>query len=135
MGAWGSGNFENDMASDWVYELFEPGDHLPYVEAGLKGAAEAAPDGMLDSPTGCVGLAAAEVIAAWLGKPGRDANDTVTVWAKAQKTPPSEDLVALARAAVQRVRGDQSELRDLWQESESWDDWNGVLDGLLERLG
>lgn len=134
MGAWGTGNLQNDAASDWVYELFEPGDHLPYIEKALQAAANAPADQYLASPPGCEGLAAAEVIAAWLGKPGADANDTVTVWAKAQKAPPSGELVALARAVVERVRGDQSELAELWNEGGPNAEWAGVLDGLLERL-
>jgi hypothetical protein len=35
MGAWGIGNFDNDDASDWVYELEEVED-MSLVEATLE---------------------------------------------------------------------------------------------------
>ena len=136
MGAWGSGNLQNDTASDWVYELFEPGDHLPMVETAVRAAAEAGADDALDTVVASCALAASEVIAAWLGRPGADVNDTVTVWARAQsaKGPPADELVAAARTATTRVR-ERSELRNLWEEGESFTEWTGVVDGLLERLG
>ncbi len=135
MGAWGHGNFENDVAADWVYEIFEPGDHVPYVVNGLKGVAESGADAALDADVCNIGLAAADVIAAWLGNPGRDANDTVTVWAKAQKTPPDDGLVAMARSVVARVTAG-SELHTLWADNENGgSDWIATQDDLLQRLG
>lgn len=137
MGAWGHGNFENDIAADWVYEIFEPGDHVPYVTAGLRGVADVADGGYLDADVANTALAAADVIAAWLGHPGRDANDTVTVWSKAQaaKGAPDDALVAMARAVVARVVAG-SELLELWSENEDGGaDWKATQADLLARLG
>ena len=39
MGAWGVGTFENDDASDWVYQL-EGAEDLELVRATLQAAAE-----------------------------------------------------------------------------------------------
>lgn len=137
MGAWGHGNFENDVAADWVYEIFEPGDHVPYVTKGLEGVAHT-PDGAdLDADVASTGLAAADVIAAWLGNPGRDANDTVTVWSKAQasKGAPDPALVQMARDVVHRVIT-KSELLELWEDNEDGGaDWKATQADLLARLG
>jgi len=137
MGAWGHGNFENDVAADWVYEIFEPGDHVPYVTAAIAKVAQAPDDESIDADDGCMALAAADVVAAWLGKPGRDANDTVTVWAKAQasKGAPDPALVAMAKSAVTRVR-DNSHVRTLWIDNpDGGADWLGTQADLLQRLG
>ncbi|MHC5018677.1 MAG: DUF4259 domain-containing protein [Planctomycetota bacterium] len=137
MGAWGHGNFENDVAADWVYEIFEPGDHVPYVTQGLEAVAGVADGAALSADACNTALAAADVIAAWLGNPGRDANDTVTVWAKAQasKGAPDPALVATARRVVERVLAG-SELLDLWAENEDGGaDWKATQADLLQRLG
>lgn len=136
MGAWGHGNFENDVAADWVYEIFEPGDHVPYVTKGLEAVAGVAEGAPLDADACNTALAAADVIAAWLGKPGRDANDTVTVWSKAQasKGAPDPAIVAMARAVVNRVLA-KSELLELWEANEDGGaNWKATQADLLERL-
>ena len=48
MGAWGVGTFENDDASDWVYQLEEAGD-LDLVEVTLQAAAD--PEAYLEAPS------------------------------------------------------------------------------------
>ena len=133
MESWGSGNLQNDVASDWAYQFFEPGNHAPLVEAALA-AGNGAPAGApIGEAAGATALAAGEVVAAWLRRPGSDVNDTVTVWARAQKAPPASALVAAAAAAATRVR-DGSALRDRWAAGEGLDAWLAVVDGLLARL-
>jgi hypothetical protein len=48
---------------------------------------------------------------------------------------PTDDDVELARRAVTRVKGDDSELAELWAESDSALEWRGHVDDLLKRLG
>ena len=66
MGAWGVGPFENDDASDWVYQL-EGAEDLELVRGTLEAAAN--PQGYLEAPTCSEALAAAEVVAALSGRP------------------------------------------------------------------
>lgn len=77
MGAWGVGTFENDDASDWVYQLEEAGD-LDLVEVTLQAAAD--PEAYLEAPTCCMALAAAEVVAALAGQPAPDLPEEIRTW-------------------------------------------------------
>ncbi|HET7602086.1 MAG TPA: DUF4259 domain-containing protein [Gemmatimonadales bacterium] len=131
MGAWGVGPFENDDAGDWVWQLEEAED-LALVQGALEAAAHA--DGSLESPTSSEALAAAEVVAALAGHPAPDLPDEVQSWVSAHPDPVSPDLRALALAAVARVASD-SELQELWAESEEGGEWSKRVEELRGRLG
>ena len=132
MGAWGFGNFENDDALDWLFEL-ESSEDLSAVEGAITAATTA--DGEeLDVYIGARALAAAEVVAALRGQAADDLPDEVTIWLEG-KTPPSEDLEAAARDAVMAVAS-ASELAELWEETEEDDfaAWRSIQDDLISRL-
>ncbi len=131
MGAWGVGPFENDDAGDWVWQLEEAED-LGLVQGALESAAE--PDGYLESPASSEALAAAEVVAALAGHPAPDLPDGVRDWVSAHPMTVSPDLRSLARSAVARVASD-SELQELWADSDQGDEWQGRLEELQGRLG
>lgn len=133
MGAWGSGPFENDDACDWLDELADSG--VAALRAALALADDAA---YLEAPDGSVIVAAAEVVA----QMGVDADDTDTddddapdelVAFLADCGPPPPALVAAARAALDRVTADESELRELWQDAEGGA-WQAAIDDLKRRL-
>jgi len=130
MGAWGIGNFDNDDAADWVYELTES-DGTALLVAALE---EATAEGYLEAPTSCVALAAAEIVAALLGNAGNALPDDVRKWLAANDAEVDHDLLALSRTAVLRVK-DSSELRELWQDSADYQQWVSLQDDLLRRLG
>jgi hypothetical protein len=77
-------------------------------------------------------LAAAEIVASALGRSGPELSDELTEWIDSQRT----SIVVLAplaiRAAV-RVR-DNSELSELWAETDEFDAWCGVVNELISRL-
>jgi hypothetical protein len=133
MGAWGTGNFENDTALDWVYELEQTSD-LSLVERAIADVVHE--DDYLDADLGCIGLAAAEVLAALRGKPARDLPEEVAAWLGANQLTPDQKLVKEALVAVDEIRNDaQSELKELWEEeSELLLEWHAVLDDLSLRL-
>ncbi|MEL7536209.1 MAG: DUF4259 domain-containing protein [Pseudomonadota bacterium] len=131
MGAWGVGHFENDDAQDWAEDLNQA-DSLDAVEEAIE-AVEAGGD-YLEAPDACVGLAAAEVVAATLGNPADDLPDPIATAVARLEDPADEDLVARARAAVERVIGEDSELRELWEESDDFDAWESTIQDLLARL-
>lgn len=130
MGAWGHGPFENDDASDWVVGLDGAADWRP-LETALE--AVALDDATyLDSPECCVALAAAEVLAILRAGMTESLPPVVEEWVDCREAPPGP-LVDRARAVVAAVKR-QSELRDLWEESESFDAWLRTVEDLERRL-
>ena len=130
MGAWGVGNFDNDDAADWAYELTES-DGTGVLMAALE---EAGVAGYLEAPVACIALAAAEVVAALLGNPGKALPDEMRKWVAVNDVEVEHDLLSLSRAAVKRVKED-SELRELWQDSNDFEQWLSLQDDLIKRLG
>jgi hypothetical protein len=130
MGAWGIGNFDNDDAADWVYEL-EESDGTEVLVAALE---EATAPGYLDAPVCSAALAAAEVVAALLRNAGKTLPDEVRKWVEANDVEVEHQLLGLARAAVMRIKSD-SELRELWAETDDYAQWVSLQDDLLKRLG
>jgi hypothetical protein len=131
VGAWGVGPFDNDDAGDWIWQLEEAED-LALVQGALETAAH--PDGDLESSPSSEALAAAEVVAALVGHPAPDLPDEVQNWVSAHPVTVSSDLRALALTAVERVASN-SELQELWAESEEGGDWSKQVEELRGRLG
>jgi len=80
-------------------------------------------------------LAAAEVVAALRGKPLAELPEEVNAFVKEQgKKPRSAKLVKLAVTAVERI-GEESDLKERWEETDDAKDWQVSLKDLLKRLG
>jgi Domain of unknown function (DUF4259) len=133
LGAWVVGVFENDDASDWVYELEQSSD-LAVVEQALSDLADAGEDGP-QAIESAAALAAAEVVATLRGRPGDGIPEDVTKWVGTVRRPASPELVELARTAVRQVLT-ASELKDRWDEgdTEQSEEWEAQLEDLLTRL-
>lgn len=132
MGAWGNSNFENDTATDWLNDFLAAPKESKIVEALYEILYQ---EEFIDSDESFEALAAAELIAAKRGDPSRDLPDEVNI-----KT----DLACLldptlnmtAKQAVEKIinfKG-HSELRELWQESDEYNQWLEVQKGLIKRL-
>jgi hypothetical protein len=132
MGAWGYGTFENDVAADWVYGLESEG--LEHIPATLRAVLE--DDDYLDSDIASEGLAAAEVVARLSGRPGEDVGDVeeLDAWLGSNRIEPPPEWVAAALAAVDRVVAPNSELADLWGETEDVAAWRASVADLRQRL-
>ena len=130
MGAWGVGTFENDDAGDWVYRL-EESEGLTLLTETLAPAAD--PSGYLEAPACTEALAAAEVVAALAGRPAPDLPEEVQTWVKAHRAQVPGELRDLALRAVDQVAGD-SELKELWQESDEMAAWSDRVQELRGRL-
>src|SRR5262249_13924060 len=89
-------------------------------------------DDYLEAPEASMGIAAAEVVAALLGKLAAKLPDEVTSWLVGKK-PPKPALVKKAQRVVERILKD-SELKELWAESEDSAKWQQEIEGLLQRL-
>jgi len=77
-------------------------------------------------------LAAAEIIAAWLGHPAAKLPDGITEWLEQHSSSLQPDVVPLARQAVSIVKSN-SELKDLWEEGDA-SEWHEVIQNLEQRL-
>ena len=128
MGAWGTAAFDNDDASDWVYDLERRG--IAAVDDAL---ADAEDGGWLELPADVNAIAAGEVIAAALGKPAVGLRDDILSLARVLRQDVKADHAVRAIAAAKHVLAD-SEIKDLWDESPEGGDWRASVDDLIARL-
>ena len=130
MGAWDIGSFDNDDALDWVIELEEAKDFSILADAfetviGQKGNHPDATDSV-------IALCAAEVVAGLLDNPASDLPDEVLEWMD-NKPEPSTELINIALKALAVVL-DDSELKELWEETDEYQDWVDNVSTLVENL-
>lgn len=134
MGTWSVDAFGNDDAADWVFELAKS-DDLSLVEAAINGAL--VESDYLDAADAAIALAAIEVIARLNGNWGdRNAyTEPVDDWVAQVNVQPGPELLARARAAIDRILSKDSEMLELWQDSGDYEDWLGSVENLRSRIG
>ncbi|MBD2108098.1 DUF4259 domain-containing protein [Nodosilinea sp. FACHB-13] len=134
MGTWSVDAFGNDDAADWVIELTKS-DDLSLVEAAINGVL--AESDYLDAADAAIALAAIEVIARLNGNWGdRNAyTEPVDDWVAQVNVQPEPALLAQARAAIDRILSEDSEMLELWQDSGDYEDWLGSVENLRSRIG
>jgi hypothetical protein len=134
MGTWSTEHFGNDDASDWAYELERAEDLAPLEEA--LDAVIDFEDEYLEAPEGVIGVAAAAVIAALGGASVDDAGFTpaVQAWIVRIGKRPEPALVAKAVQALDRITGEDSELCELWAESDDFAAWQASMTSLRAQL-
>ncbi len=128
MGAWGSGSFENDDASDWLYAL--DGQDLTIVRAALSSIED---EGYVEALAATQAIAAAELIAAGRGAPMAGMPEEGAVFADTHAGAITEQDVQDAIRALGRVLSKDSELAQLWIEADD-PDWRTRTMGLVKRL-
>jgi len=132
MGAWGPGIYENDDAADWSAEVAESG--LSAVESALDAAIDAE---YIEAPEGACALAAADVVARLVSGRGENSAycEDIVAWVEANASAPPASLVAKAQTALERVKGADSELAELWAEdAESLTQWAASVAEVASRL-
>jgi len=136
MGAWGINNFENDDASDWVYEL-ESSKDKSVIHKALNTVIENTE--YIESPECSEALAAAEVVLSGITNDHSNVSEEVSKWLskkpglfKKQITFDSSD-VKMAIKAVSKIVA-SSELKELWEETEEYDTWKNIENNLVEKL-
>jgi hypothetical protein len=134
MGAWSHEPFGNDTANDWAYGLEETED-LSYIDQTLDQVLSVGEE-YLDASDAQEAIAAVEVIAKLLGKGTQsDAyTDNVDRWVQGMDETPSALLLNKAQQVVQRVLSPNSELWELWEESDEFDDWKQSIEQLHAAL-
>src|SRR5215510_10720131 len=107
MGTWGVGPFDNDAASDLLFEIeqADPADRGDVVRRALETAAAA--EGYLDYDDAAAAVAAAALVAT-------DGDDEPPTDMAAWPLDLPADLAPLATRALDRVAGPRSEWRALW---------------------
>lgn len=146
MGTWDYGSFENDTAMDWVcglatpekrlFGLFKP-DPFHYCIEPTEVAIDSK---ILDADVCCKVLAGAECIALLRGQPTPKLPDEILHWQQQnpgmEKVANNEETIRRVIEAVELVRNsNRSELRELWAESDDYENWLTEVDDLLARLG
>ncbi|NOQ35874.1 MAG: DUF4259 domain-containing protein [Methylococcaceae bacterium] len=123
MGAWGVGNFENDTACDWGYEL-EQSDDLSFVNRTIQQILEDNGN-YLDADLACKGLAAIETIVRLMGKQSEQSaySEAVDNWVKTHPLNVDDDSKINAIKAIERILAHESELAELWEETDEYQDW------------
>jgi len=104
------------------------------VEAAFAAVEEA--NDYLESADACNALAACEVLARLKGHFGYRNSYTVKVdeWVQLHPIMPSGELLARASGVIDRILGEHSELRELWDEDEAAE-WLQSVEDLRRRLG
>jgi hypothetical protein len=132
MSAWGSGSFENDDAADWIAMFCEDPGKESIVDAfmGVVGMKE---EEYLEAPECSIAIAAAEVVAAlkqgessMLPEDARECVGDLRIAA-------DEELISQGVAALDRIL-ENSELKELWEDSSDLADWQAAIENLRGRL-
>ncbi|WP_222423724.1 DUF4259 domain-containing protein [Lysobacter antibioticus] len=116
MGTWSHEPFGNDTANDWAYGLEESQD-FSLVDEALQRVIDTG-DEYLDADVAAEAVAAAEVIAKALGR-GTQSDvytEKVDSWLASSAPELEPGLATKAQSALLRVLGQDSELRELWEE-------------------
>ena len=135
MGTWLVDSFGNDDACDWADGLEEVSD-LSLVEDAIN-AVLAFGNEYIEAPEATAAIVAIEVIARLQGNWGeRSAYSLNTdMWVEEHKLlQPSPDLVQKAHLAIARIIGENSELNELWQESDEYNAWLESVTELKSRV-
>lgn len=135
MGTWSVDAFGNDNAADWAYELEEAEDLGP-IEEALTSVLSASGE-YVEAPDAAIALAAAEVLARLSGSPGEKNAYTEEIdnWVAGTSVKPTAELIEMAKAAIDRILAENSELNELWKDSDEYDDWRASVSDLRARLG
>ncbi|HEU4845005.1 MAG TPA: DUF4259 domain-containing protein [Burkholderiaceae bacterium] len=134
MGTWATHAFGNDYAQDWAEDLQET-RNMEAVENTLDTALDNGGD-VLEAPFAAEALVAIEVVARMQGHWGQRDEDSepVDLWIAEHPQRPRPDLAEKAHRVIARILSEQSELRELWADSEHYDAWRAAVEELKGRV-
>jgi hypothetical protein len=131
MGAWGHRFDENDSAADWI-AAFEDAPSWSHIQSALQTILEADDVYDLDTDETSAALVAGEIVAAALGRANERLQPNIQQWVAANALE-IESLQTDAAKAAALIKSD-SELRELWDDSEDAAEWIATVDDLISRL-
>lgn len=129
MGAWGTGIFENDHAADLSAALEDAADPMAVLREALADAADE--KDLLDVHTASAAAAAAAVVASTL--PDGPPIDP-SYGPDGLELPDLSELALLALRALDRIAADDSEWRDIWDETGQLDEAQEHVDTVATAL-
>lgn len=135
MGAWDLGPFDNDSAADWCGELDDApmSERESIIRRTLSDAVDE--PAYLEVDAGSEAVAAAAVVAALLPtSPVPEPGSGPTFLTSADHLDLPEDVVTLANQALDRVIGENSELRELHAEGDGLRAWLTSIAGVRAQL-
>ncbi len=136
MGAWGASVFEDDSSLDWLEGDYASGGASAVVSA-LDTASDTPVTGYLEVDEGAAAWAAAEVVATALGDlaDGISPDNLELLNAHGTEVRDTDGIEGKAKAALDRIVSGNSELNELWLESDKQSDWVAAINDLRRRLG
>jgi len=134
MATWAVDAFGNDFALDWAEDLQEL-KNMDAVEDTLNNALDNG-DAMLEAPFAAEALVAIEVIARLQGHWGERTEESagIDAWVEQRPQKARPDLAAKAHRVIERVLSEQSELRELWADSDDYAAWRASVLELKSRV-
>lgn len=133
MGAWSEEIFGNDDASDFAYDVIES-DEVGELLSDVFGIVEDEDMDYLEGPDGSMIIAGAAIVAAAVSGDKSALTEDLQKWIVG-KEDKLKSLAGAAVVAVKRVLGEDSELKELWEETENFEKWKGTVDAVLKGLG
>ena len=135
MGTWSHEPFGNDTANDWAYGL-ENATNFAYIEETLDRVLECGQD-YLEASDAEEAIAAIEVIAKLLGAGTQSDAYTKKIdqWVQGINARPTPALCDKAKQVLHRVVSGDSELDELWKESDEATNWKRSIEQLRLALG
>lgn len=127
MGTWDVGPFDNDGACDWAWEL-EESDGVDVLRAALNPEVS-----YVEAPEGEVAIAAAAVLTAFIGE-AVGVPDEIADWVDSHRHLDVRSLKTDALIALDAVVSADSELVELWDESEDSASWRATVDQIRRVL-
>lgn len=133
MGAWSEQSFGNDTTCDWLGDFLEA-PALSAVDATIQAVLRTS--GYLDADPASAAIGACEVLARLQGRWGvQDAySEELDDWVRQSDLRPTAAQCAAAVAALDRIVGAESELHDLWADSDHLDAWLAAVADLRQRV-
>ena len=133
MGAWGVGSFENDHACDFLADATESGD-LSLIREALDNVLTSTE--YVEARDANAAIVAAEIVAAGLGRPTLAAQrkDAISGWLSRIRPTIDAGLLAQTKDALSRILDQNSELRELWEETDDFSDWQDSVKELGQQL-
>jgi hypothetical protein len=135
MGALGSTVFEDDASMDWLEDYRASGAGA--VASALDTAARTPVTEYLDVDRGAAARAAAEVVAVAHGElPAGVSQDRLDLLnSHGSDVRAMADIKSRATSALDRLISENSELHELWMDSDAQSDWVAAMNDLRRRLG
>ncbi|MBG0831227.1 DUF4259 domain-containing protein [Planomonospora sp. ID67723] len=134
MGTWDVGPFDNDTAADWCGDLHDAPTEKRPARIRQTLAAVAGQAGYLDSDLACEAIAAAAIVATQRGGPPITSPYAPDFLLEGDGVEIPDDLVPLALHALDRVCTEDSEWRQLWEESDAFPEAMAALAPVRDAL-